>query len=146
MQQTPDLTLYRLIHRGMRRDTARVVTALASMAEPDERRAASLNRWYAGFLTEFHGHHTVEDAVFFPAIGAHVAGFDDVIARIDREHAALNSALESLGQTLGTLAARDVRWTQARNDASASAAEASDILTAHLDFEGGEILRLCERN
>ena len=146
MQSTPDLTMYRLIHRGMRNDTARVAAALASMGEPAARRAGSLARWYDGFLTEFRGHHTIEDDLFIPAISAHVAGLEVVIERIDREHASLNRALESLGQSLAALAAPDVRWTQARGDAVACATEASELLTAHLDFEDDEILPLFERH
>jgi hypothetical protein len=146
MQTTPDLTLYRLIHRGMRNDTARLAAALTSMRVPDERRAVALAHWYKGFVTEFHGHHTIEDAIFFPAIADRVTGFERSTARIDREHAALNSALESVGQSIEALASRDVAWTEARGDAVACATEAVEILTAHLDFEDDDILPLFERH
>jgi hemerythrin-like domain-containing protein len=130
----------------MRNDAARLAAALTSMASPDERRAAAIARWYQGFLTEFHGHHTIEDDFFFPALAERVAQFDGVIARVDREHAALNSALESVGQSVEVLASRGVRWTEARADALGCAAEAVEILTAHLDFEDDEILPLFERH
>ena len=69
MQPLPDLTLYRIIHRGMRTGTARVADALTTMRSPDVDRAGRLAQWYEGFLEEFHLHHTVEDTIFFPALG-----------------------------------------------------------------------------
>ena len=45
MQTTPDLTLYRLIHRGMSNDTTRLAAELTSMDTPDDRRPLAIARW-----------------------------------------------------------------------------------------------------
>lgn len=147
MHQLPDLTLYRLIHRGMRSGTARVADVLATMRTPDLDRAARLAQWYGGFLEEFHLHHTVEDTIFFPALGSVVAGFDRAIARVDDEHATLDRSLTALDEALCALAtSTPATWAIARGAAHDLADVATAEVVEHLDFEDDEILPLFVRH
>lgn len=147
MHQLPDLTLYRLIHRGMRTGTARVADALSTMRSPDPDRAARLAQWFEGFLGEFHLHHTVEDTIFFPALGQHVAGFDRAVARIDVEHEQLDHSLTALDEAMAALAvANPAGWAIARSVAHDLAEVATHDVAAHLDFEDDEILPLFVRH
>jgi hypothetical protein len=70
MTEQPDLTLYKLIHKGMQADTARLAacspTPLAASPRPtapDE--LPALVRWYDGFFHDFELHHAAKDELFF---------------------------------------------------------------------------------
>jgi hypothetical protein len=66
MTEQPDLTLYKLIHKGMRADTARLAAAVSGLTEADRAgRMPALVRWYDGFFHDFELHHAAEDELFF---------------------------------------------------------------------------------
>jgi hypothetical protein len=147
MTETPDLTLYKLIHRGMRADTARMAAAVTRMTEADRAtRVPALRRWYHGFLGEFEMHHTVEDEIFFPALADRVPVFADQIDRLEAEHHRLEAALDAVGEALGKLADPNVAWGSVRSDAVDALAGADNELTMHLDFEDADVLPLFVRH
>ncbi len=143
MTEHPDLTGYRLLHRGMRRDATRLSDAVASMTEADRgRRAPVLSRWYAGFLGEFRHHHTVEDEIFFPALARRLPVFEDQVARLDDEHRRLEEVLVAVESAVGDLADPQAAFTTSHSDAVDAVRAAGAELTAHLDHEDANVLPL----
>ena len=143
MTEHPDLTGYRLLHRGMRRDASRLSDAVATMTEADrQRRAPVLARWYAGFLGEFRHHHTVEDEMFFPALAGRVAVFEDEVARLDGEHRRLEDVLVAVEASLGALADPHAGFSASHSDAVEAVTVAGAELTSHLDHEDADVLPL----
>lgn len=143
MTEHPDLTGYRLLHRGMRRDAARLGEAVARMTEADHRRRAPvLGRWYAGFLGEFRHHHTVEDEIFFPALAARVALFEDEVEHLGDEHRRLEEVLVAVEAAVGDLAHPHGTFTASHSSAVDAVHDASRELTAHLDHEDADVLPL----
>lgn len=143
MTEQPDLTIYRLIHKGMRADTGRLAAAVRTLTEADrDRRMPALLRWYAGFFRDFELHHAAEDDIFFPALAERVPLFADQLARIDAEHHTLLAAPQAVREALGALAKPDVAWASIRADAVDAVATADVELTLHLDHEDADVLPL----
>jgi iron-sulfur cluster repair protein YtfE (RIC family) len=145
--ELPDLTTYRVLHRGMRVDSARLAGAVAGLDEADRTtRGPALARWYAGYYGELHEHHTVEDTIFFPAILERVPVFDSQIDRIEAEHHRLEEVLVETAARLGRLGDPGVSWPAAVAEATDVTAELRDLLQAHLGFEDDDVLPLFVRH
>lgn len=140
----PDLTLYRVVHRGMQGDAARLAHAVATLEPGDHRRVAAFGRWYRGYVGELHDHHEIEDDIIFPVVAHKVPSFTDATARIDREHALLAELLDRTDAALTALADGD-SWGRAAVEANTSTAALRDLLDRHLGFEDDEILPLIEQ-
>lgn len=145
----PDLTLYLLIHQGMRTDFARLVDVVDSSSDGDPR-LAHLGRWYRGFLAEFVGHHTVEDEIFFPAVLERVPVSADTLAQLGDEHHVLDKALRATGEAIAELAATSgtgaAAFAAVRADAVAQLTDTKALLTSHLDVEDDDVLPLFVRH
>lgn len=145
--QLPDLTTYHVLHRGMRLDSARLASRVATLTEAERTaRGPALARWYAGFYGELHEHHTVEDDIFFPALLERVPVFDTQIDRIDAEHTRLEDVLVETRARLGRLGDPGVAWPTAVAEATEITAELRDLLDVHLDFEDADVLPLFVRH
>lgn len=142
----PDLTLYRVVHRGMENDAQRLARAVTTMDPGDHRRAVAALRWFQGYLGELHDHHTIEDEVFFPALVEKVPVFADQVPRVDREHALLDEVLERSGVALRALADGDALWTTAKREAVASTETLAELIRDHLAFEDDDVLPLFTRH
>ena len=74
----PDLLDYRLVHRAMTVDFARLATVATELAaHPDPARMAALRRYLEAMSAEVASHHHVEDADVWPilvAVGATLPG------------------------------------------------------------------------
>ncbi len=140
--RTADLTLYRVVHRGMKGDAARLAQATARIAPGDVGRARAFTRWYEGFLGELHDHHTIEDTIFFPALVEKVPAFADQVPRIDREHVLLSELLDSANGALNDLTEQRLPWGTAAATAADTTRQLSALLDVHLGFEDDEVLPL----
>ena len=144
---TPDLTSYRLVHRAIRRSTARLSAAVTGLAEADRSdRGRTLGRWYAGFEGELLLHHTVEDQVLFPALFQRVPTLRGYLARIDDEHHQLDELITATRTALVTIADPTATFADAVSQAAARTAELEALMDRHLDFEDAEILPLFTRH
>ncbi len=143
MAEHPDLTMYKIIHRGMRADTTRLATAVAALTEADRaKRMPKLERWYSGFFHDFELHHSAEDELFFPALAERVPVFADRLARLDAEHQTLEAALVTVGEAVRGLADPEVSWSSVHGDAIDALRVAQSELTIHLDHEDEHVLPL----
>jgi hemerythrin-like domain-containing protein len=144
---TPDLTTYRLIHRSIRRSTARLTVAVGAVAEADRlERGRQLARWYAGFEGELHIHHTVEDDFFFPALFERVPSLRGYLDRIDDEHHELAELIVATRLAIGALTDPSVPFAEAVAGASDRAGRLDGLMDRHLDFEDAEVLPLFTRH
>jgi len=144
---TPDLTLYYVVHRRMRESSRQLAAALATLDESDRReRGRQLVRWYGGFEGELHVHHTVEDNIFFPALFEKVPSLRGYLDRIEDEHVHLNELLISTGASLVEIANPMTSFADAVGSAVKLAAELEALLETHLDFEDAEVLPLFTRH
>jgi hypothetical protein len=141
--EQPDLTGYRILHRGMRRDAARLRDAVSHLTEVDRpRRTPMLSRWYGGFLGEFRHHHTVEDEIFFPALAHRVPAFADEVGHLEDEHRRLEQALVAVEGTMADLADQRRGFSESHRSAVDALASACADLNAHLDHEDDDVLPL----
>ena len=128
----PPRTMNGLIHNAVRRDLARLATALDAWPDGDRDRAARLERAFANLRHELTHHHEGEDTHVWPYLaGVGVDG--ELLRQMEAEHAAMSVAL---AQTAGALAALS------RTGAAADAAAARDglartrtVVVTHLDHE-----------
>jgi len=140
---TPDLSTYLILHRGMRYDAARLAAATSAVTEHERtRRGPALARWYAGYNAELHEHHTVEDEIFFPAILERLPVFDSQLDRIEAEHHRLDGLLQHTTTTLDALGDPAVDWPRAAAEAVEQHAQLGGGLDGHLGFEDDDVLPL----
>jgi hypothetical protein len=141
----PDLTIFHISHRGMRRDSRRFAQLVATLDAESSGRATDARRWLRGFRAELHEHHTVEDTVFYPALLARVPSVAAPLARVDADHHQLDTMLDELDGSLRAIA--DGTATPAVAPAAARAADAlAELLARHLDLEDADLLPLFVRH
>lgn len=141
----PDLTMFTVVHRAMRRDGARLAAATAGLGVGDTARAEALRRWYAGYHGELDGHHTLEDHLWFPVLAERVPTFAEHTDRIEREHHLLDDALRGVAVALDRLVDSEAS-AGARAAAHDATCELSDLLDLHLGFEDADVLPLYLRH
>ena len=128
------------IHGAVRRDLARVTTAVASLADPaisvDDRGvgATGLAAYWDCFGEQLHHHHVVEDTEVFPYLRKSLAGDNaQVLDAMGAEHEAIDETQAALEQALEELVAHPT---------AANAAEVAQrlqlfrrVVLDHLDHE-----------
>jgi hypothetical protein len=144
MYDTPDLTIYYLVHRAMRQTADQFATALAGLDHGDRARAAELAWWWNGFSTELHNHHTVEDELFFPALAAKVPAFAAYEAGLADDHAHLDEVMSGLARVMPRLLRGP--WVGPHAEAVTLSAELARFLHEHLAVEDEDVLPLFTRH
>lgn len=146
MSETPDLTLWMLLHQAMRESGDQLAAAVATLEVDDRDRARALHRWFTGFDGELHHHHMVEDDIFFPALAARVPAYDAESGdEIVADHERLDQLLAELRTTLGQLAGPD-GTALALGTAQAASAELATLLHRHLALEDDDVLPMFARH
>ena len=141
----PDLTMFTVVHRAMRRDGARLPAAVSGLGVADTARARALRRWYGRFHAELDGHHAVEDHLWFPILSERVPTFAEHTDRIQREHHLLDDALRGVAAALDRVVDTEVA-ASARATATDAACELSSLLDLHVGFEDADVLPLYVRH
>lgn len=91
--ELPDLTGYRGVHHAIRTAARRLAVAASDMSPNDAPRVRALRRYWNGFAGEVLAHHTVEDDVFFPALGARSAQFAEYAGQLADDHHVLDELM-----------------------------------------------------
>ena len=134
------------IHRKMRIDTRRYVTAVETATEADRTgRLVPLARWAAGFGRELHLHHTVEDDHFFPALVERSPEAGEILAGLEHDHEVVTAILKQWGPAARDLADPTVDFETARTEVLALAVQLRDLLAEHLDIEDAQIVPRFDR-
>jgi hypothetical protein len=141
----PDLTVFTVVHRALRRDGGRLASALADLCAGDTARARALRRWYGGYHAELDMHHMLEDHLWFPVLAERVPTYAEHADRIEREHHLLDDALRGVAVALDRVVGSEAA-TPARRDAHAAACELTSLVDLHVGFEDADILPLFVRH
>ncbi|GAA4875561.1 nitroreductase/quinone reductase family protein [Actinomycetospora straminea] len=127
----PDLLDYRVVHRAMTRDLARLAAVADELvAAPDRRRLRLLRRHLHGMTVEIVNHHRVEDDDVWPLLEA-VAGDRTALVALTEDHERLDPLLARAGE----LAVSDVATPQL----AATLHELADLLARHVADEERDV-------
>jgi hemerythrin-like domain-containing protein len=135
------MTMNRVIHEAVRRDLARLETALAAAQDGDVARAQQLERAYANLHRELTQHHEGEDALIFPYL-AGVGVPSELLTAMDDEHHAMADALRDTREAMSAYGASGTAADAAA--ARAVVARTRDVVDRHLDHEERELEPLLE--
>ena len=98
-EPVPDLLDYRVVHRAMTRDMARLAAVAEELVRsPDRRRLRLLRRHLRGMTAEIVNHHRVEDDDVWPLLEA-VAGDRTALVALTEDHERLDPLLERAAAT-----------------------------------------------
>ncbi len=130
-----DVGDYLAIHGVIRRATRALRLATAPGRVVDARTAEALRTYWTGYAMDLHGHHTVEDTIFFPALAERDPSVSAELVRSDGDHAELDELISMGHAAFGAIEAGD------------DLASAHDLMvrlerlmTEHLDFEDADFL------
>jgi len=138
---SPALAPFSAIHRKMRIDTRRYVTAVETATEAERSgRLIPLAKWAAGFGRELHLHHTIEDDHFFPALVERSPEAGEILAALEHDHELVAGILKQWGPAARDLADPSVDFDTARAEVLAMAVQLRDLLAEHLDIEDTRIV------
>lgn len=130
------MTMNRVIHAAVRRDLARLDSALDAAHDGDTARARQLATAYANLHRELKHHHLGEDTHVFPFL-ARVEGASELVEVMEAEHQAMADALVDTSTAMtayaSTGAAADAR---AARDA---VVRATEVVERHLHHEEDEL-------
>ena len=133
---TEPLTMNRVIHGAVRRDLARLSTALSRAGDGHRARAAELDRAYGFLRDELTRHHEGEDEHLWPWLAS--VGVDpDLLTTMQSEHDGMSAALADTGTAMHAYAA-----TGSADDAAtarASVLRTQETVERHLTHEEQEL-------
>ncbi|WP_433784091.1 hemerythrin domain-containing protein [Actinomycetospora sp. CA-101289] len=129
-QPVPDLVDYRVVHRAMTRDLARLATVADELVRsPDRRRLRLLRRYLRGVTAEIVNHHRVEDDDVWPLLEA-VAGDLTALVALTEDHERLDPLLARAGDLAGGTATPEL---------AAVLHELADLLARHIADEERDV-------
>jgi hypothetical protein len=139
----PDTRDMLVVHTAIRREIGALPALVRGVADGDTGRSAVVGGHYALMARLLHIHHEGEDVALWPLLHERAPEADELVTRMEREHADLGAALHTADEVVP-------RWqadpTAALREEAAAAIEAVDrVLTQHLAEEEAEILPLAER-
>lgn len=126
------MTMNRVIHAAIRRDLARLESALGVVPDGDTARARELERAYVNLQRELTQHHLGEDDVVFPFLGRSGAPWD-LLRSMEDEHHAMADALAETRDAMAVYASSSSAADAAR--ARASVARTQAVVDQHLTHE-----------
>jgi hemerythrin-like domain-containing protein len=127
------------VHTALRNGAADLADAVGTIHPSDRRRRNALVRYWKGYAEELHNHHTVEDAVYFPALRERVANANRLIDRTDSEHERLSELIDRCTEGVAALSASPTAGPEALTSGLRDLASCID---SHLGFEDVEVLPL----
>jgi hypothetical protein len=130
------MTMNQVIHQAVRRDLARLESALGAARDGDVARARQLERAYANLQLELTHHHEGEDAFVFPFLADHGAA-PDLLKAMDDEHHAM---ADGLAETRTAMAAYAASGSASDAEAArASVARTRAVIDRHLSHEEDDL-------
>jgi iron-sulfur cluster repair protein YtfE (RIC family) len=127
------LTNFAAMHDAMRRDSARLIRAVAGVESPAH--AAALRRWWAVFRQVIEHHHGREDDVAWPELRRRDRQFAAVELTLIGDHRALDDAMTRVDRSLELLSNHDADRHRAVIQASAAVVRFDALLSGHLTRE-----------
>jgi len=133
---TSPMTMNRVIHAAVRRDLARLESALATAPDGDLTRAVQLQVAYANLHRELKHHHEGEDSYVFPFL-VRVEGASELVQVMEAEHQLMADALDEAGSAIDAYAS-----TGSAGDARAArdtVVRAHEVVERHLHHEENDL-------
>jgi hemerythrin-like domain-containing protein len=125
------------MHKAMRADSQRLISAVDTLPAGDTQQAAALGRAFAAIVGLIHDHHWTEDDVMYPFLLQRVRTFERDALRLEDDHVELDAAMARINarfRLLGhQLSAR--LWQDTRGHLLDEAAAFDRVLVDHLDRE-----------
>ncbi|MEP7026295.1 MAG: hemerythrin domain-containing protein [Actinomycetota bacterium] len=135
-----DTTMMGVVHDALRRDIARLQTALAPPAIPDDNRRHALAQHALWMMDFLHDHHRGEDEGLWPLVTDRNPQAAELLAGMEAEHALIVPAADRM-----TAAAR---WydheadTPRRREFAAALDELTTVVLPHLAREEADVMPL----
>ena len=130
------MTMNRLIHGAVRRDFARLLSAVGEVADGDLGRARDLDRAYANLRRELTHHHEGEDRWLWPML-AKVGVARELLAAMESEHQAMSAAMAETTDAMRRFATTGS--TSDRVNALESLVRTQRVVEEHLTHEEEEL-------
>ena len=133
---TGPMTMNRVIHSAVRRDLARLESALAAASDGDTARAHQLQVAYANLHRQLKHHHEGEDTYVFPFLDK-VEGASELVQIMESEHQSMADALDEAGAAIDAYAS-----TGSASDAQTArdaVVRAHQVVERHLHHEESEL-------
>ncbi|HEY7274069.1 MAG TPA: hemerythrin domain-containing protein [Actinoplanes sp.] len=131
-----NMTMNRVIHAAVRRDLARLESALRGVRDGDVARAGELARAYANLQRELTQHHEGEDRYVFPFL-ARVGVDAELLKAMDDEHQAMADALAETHTAVAAYGSSGSARDAER--ARVSVARTREVVDRHLDHEENDL-------
>jgi hemerythrin-like domain-containing protein len=125
------------MHKAMRADSQRLISAVDTLPAGDTRHAAALGRAFAAIVGLIHDHHWTEDDVMYPFLLARVRTFERDALRLEDDHVELDAAMARINarfRLLGHQLSAPL-WQDTRGHLLDEAAVFDRVLVDHLDRE-----------
>src|SRR4051794_10018123 len=130
------MTMNRVIHAAVRRDLARLESALAAAPDGDRARDRQLEAAYANLHRQLNHHHVGEDSHAFPFL-ARVEGASELVQVMEGEHQAMAAPLAEAGTAMTAYASTgSAPDAQAARDA---VLRTHEVVERHLHHEETEL-------
>jgi hemerythrin-like domain-containing protein len=129
-----------LIHRLFRRESQNFLTFVEQTGDADVARARQLGAAIEEYIIGLHHHHQAEDELIWPKLHERAQIHDDLVARMETQHHALDATIQAIEKSLQV-------WVEApdpqkRSEVVAALAEHRRVLTEHLDDEEALVMPL----
>ncbi|MCD9625428.1 hemerythrin domain-containing protein [Rhabdothermincola salaria] len=145
MDDAPDTTTFRLIHRALRQSAGDLAVTIGQIPTGDRSRARALHWWYRGFAAYLHDHHVIEDDIFFPALAERVPTFAAYETGLAADHDHLDDVGGRLGEAIEGLAL-DGDWSVNQRVAIDASVQMARLVQSHLETEDDDVVPLFERH
>jgi hemerythrin-like domain-containing protein len=125
------------MHKAMRADSQRLISAVDTLPAGDTHQAAALGRAFAAIVGLIHDHHWTEDDVMYPFLLERVRTFERDALRLEDDHVELDAAMARINarfRLLGHQVSARL-WQDTRGHLLDEAAVFNQVLVGHLDRE-----------
>src|SRR5918994_1810683 len=130
------------MHKAMRVDSQRLITAVDAMPAGHIEHAAALGRAFAAIVGLIHDHHWTEDDVMYPFLLERVRTFEGDAIRLENDHVELDAAMARINARFRLLAHQlSARlWQDTRSHLRDEATVFNQVLVDHLNREEAVVL------
>jgi len=130
------------VHRAMRADAERLISAVDALRSGDTEGATALGRAFAAVVGLIHDHHWTEDDVMYPFLLRRVTSFENEAIRLEDEHVELDAAMARINARFRLLAHQltPVLWQDTRRHLADDALTFNQVLVDHLDREEAAVV------
>lgn len=86
-----------VVHRVFRRESALLPRLVRAVPDGASAWAEEISAYLTGYVAGLHHHHSLEDELIWPLLRARAAAHDDLVARMEEQHAHIDRTLAAIG-------------------------------------------------